>query len=443
MPPPFCVARLEADRRAFLRSGCLAAFGLTLRQWRGLASWAAAEDRGAAAAQSVILLWLDGGPSQVDTWDPKPNSSFKPISTNVPGIQISELLPRVSQRMDKLSIIRSMRSEENNHGTGTYYALTGHRRSPAMKFSSVGSIISKELGSIRQMPPNLVIPGWHAAQAPNYHEALESAYLGAAYSPMFLDPTDPEFRLSDLVLPASMSTERLTKRRSLLAITDRKFRIQSPRQDFTDMDQLMENASKMVTSSEVQAAFDLSQETEATRDAYGRNGVGKAALLARRLVEAGARFVTARGHRDNAWDTHSKNDDGHKKDLTPPFDQALSALVEDLSQRGLWGATIVVAMGEFGRTPFHNSAGGRDHWPNCWSLVLGGGGLRGGQVIGSSDERGGEVKERKTSIGDLFATVYKALGIDWRIEYPTPVGRPVKIANSFHDTTGTPIPELV
>jgi uncharacterized protein (DUF1501 family) len=185
-----------------------------------------------------------------------------------------------------------------------------------------------------------------------------------------------------------MSTERLTKRRSLLAITDRKFRIQSPRQDFTDMDQLMENASKMVTSSEVQAAFDLSQETEATRDAYGRNGVGKAALLARRLVEAGARFVTARGHRDNAWDTHSKNDDGHKKDLTPPFDQALSALVEDLSQRGLWGATIVVAMGEFGRTPFHNSAGGRDHWPNCWSLVLGGGGLRGGQVIGSSDERG-------------------------------------------------------
>jgi len=180
------------------------------------------------------------------------------------------------------------------------------------------------------------------------------------------------------------------------------------------------------------------------KDAYGRNGFGQSVLLARRLVEAGSRFVTAAGYKFNAWDTHGDNDRKHRDELVPVLDQGLSTLLEDLEQRGLLESTLVLAMGEFGRTPHHNPNAGRDHWSTCWSLALGGGGIHGGQVIGGSDERGAYVAAgQKTTIGDLFATVYKAFGIDWQREYMHPIGRPVKIANSVDDHTGQPVPELL
>ena len=190
-------------------------------------------------------------------------------------------------------------------------------------------------------------------------------------------------------------------------------------------------------------AFDLSSESEQTRDAYGRNGFGQSVLLARRLVEKGSRFVTAAGYKFNEWDTHGTNDARHRDELVPPLDQALSTLLDDLEQRGLLDSTLVITMGEFGRTPNLNPRGGRDHWANCWSLLLAGGGIRGGQVVGASDEQGAHPAEREVSMGDLIATVYKSMGIDWTKEYMTPIGRPVKIANSFEDKTGKPIDELL
>ena len=209
------------------------------------------------------------------------------------------------------------------------------------------------------------------------------------------------------------------------------------------MDAFLEKAWDMILTPSVGAAFDLSKESTRTREAYGLDSVGQSLLLARRLVEAGTRFVTAAGYHGNSWDTHKGNDKGHRDRLTPPLDRALSALLDDLNQRGLYESTLVVAMGEFGRTPHINPDLGRDHWPGCWSLVLGGGGLQTGRVVGKSDEQGAVIVERPISIGDLFATVYKAMGIEWHKEYMTPVGRPIKIANSFDDLTGQPISELV
>jgi uncharacterized protein (DUF1501 family) len=209
------------------------------------------------------------------------------------------------------------------------------------------------------------------------------------------------------------------------------------------MDTFTRKAWEMLLAPDVQKAFDLSQESDRTKDAYGRDSVGQSLLLARRMIEAGTRFVTAAGYHGNSWDTHSDNDEGHRDKLTPPLDRGLSALIDDLVDRGLYDETIVIAMGEFGRTPSHNPNLGRDHWPQCWSLAIGGGGLNVGLAVGASDENAANVVEGKTSIGDLFATVYKAMGIDWTKQYMTPIGRPIKIANSFEDATGEPVRELV
>ena len=193
----------------------------------------------------------------------------------------------------------------------------------------------------------------------------------------------------------------------------------------------------------VKKAFDLSQESEKTKDRYGRNRPGQSVLLARRLVEAGCRFVTAAGYKANQWDTHGSNDKRLREDLGPILDQSLSALMEDLDQRGLLQTTVVIVAGEFGRTAVVNQNAGRDHWPDCWSLLLGGGGIQGGHIIGASDKDGAYVADRPVSLGDLYATVYKALGVDWTKTYNSPIGRPVYIANGFGDTVGSPLEELV
>ena len=199
----------------------------------------------------------------------------------------------------------------------------------------------------------------------------------------------------------------------------------------------------MLLNPAVRNAFDLSKEPESLKEKYGKDAFGQSALLARRLVESGSRFVTAAGFHSNSWDTHAKNDEGHRDRLCPVLDRTLAMLLDDLEQRGLLESTVILAMGEFGRTPFVNPDRGRDHWPNSWSIALGGGGIKGGQVIGSTDETGSKLTSSATSIGDVFATIYKAFGIDWTKEYDTPVGRPIKIANSLDDQTGEPISGLV
>jgi hypothetical protein len=432
------------SRRSILHVGSLSFLGLTLSQYLGLRrAMAATGNAPAAKAQSVILLWLNGGPSHVDTWDPKSNSSFKPIATNVAGIQISELLPRMARHMDKMAIIRTMHTLENNHGIAHHYAMTGHRPSPAMKFPALGSIISKELGEQHSVPPYVMVPG-----IGGFRDYFCAHMLGARYDPMDIpDPSEKGFRIPDLSLPDSVTVERIEQRRAMARLVDATYREQVVSAEHANMDEFEQQALDMILSPAVRGAFDLSKESEKLKDAYGRHTVGQSALIARRLVEAGSRFVTIvdrkRSGVSGDWDTHSKNDEKHRDLLVPVLDGVFSTLLTDLSDRGLLSSTIVIAMGEFGRTPDVNPNGGRDHWPHCWSLVLGGGGIRGGTVVGESDEHGAYVKDRMVTIGDLFATLYKALGIDWTKEYMHPIGRPLKIANSINDTTGAPLQELI
>ena len=434
------LTRRQSLRRDFLRVGSLGLLGgINLPQ---LLRAADAQKPANSKAQSCILLWLEGGPSQMDTWDPKPSSGFKPISTNVPGIQISELLPKLSKRMDKLAVVRSMHTRGNDHPQGTHYAITGHEPNPAMHFPSLGAIISKESGPRNGIPANILVPQWERSR--QYEEYFRAGFLGPDYDPMALpDPSQKNFEVADLTLPKSVSERVVHSRQDLLKIVDRRYRSMYEGAEHANMDGFTAQATKMLLNPAVRDAFDLGKEPEKVRDRYGRDTVGQSVLLARRLVEAGARFVTAAGFHSNSWDTHAKNDEGHRDRLCPPMDRTLSVLLDDLQERGLLASTVVLAMGEFGRTPFVNPDLGRDHWPTCWSLALGGGGIKGGQVIGSSDENGAYVTDRATSMGDIFATIYKAFGIDWTIEYDTAIGRPVKIANALDDNTGQPIQELL
>ena len=431
-------------RRDFLRVGALSFLGINLSRHLELqqAQAAAKALDGKAKARACILIWLDGGPSQMDTWDPKPNSSFRPISTSVPGIQISELFPKIAGHMDKLSVIRSMHTEENNHLPGTYNVATGHRPSPAMKFPGFGAIIAKEMGSRGYIPPHVMVPAMPKGKV--FDDAFKAHFIGAEYDPMILpDPAETDFHVPDLSLPQSLSLERLEHRRSFLKLVDTVYRRQVEMAEFSKLDTFQDQAWNMILSRAVREAFDLSKESDKTKEAYGRDSVGQSLLLARRLVEAGSRFVTATGYEAQAWDTHSDNDKKHREELGPSLDRSMSALVEDLDARGLLESTVVLAMGEFGRTDDLNLDLGRDHWCHCWSLILGGGGIRGSQIVGASDERGAYPADRPVTMGDLFATIYKAFGIDWHKEYMHPIGRPIKIANSTDDTTGKPIHELI
>jgi len=433
----------HSSRRDFLRIGALNLLGINLAQFlaveRALAT-TGLERRG--KAQACILMWLDGGQSQVDTWDPKPTSSFKPIPTNVSGIQISELLPSLARRMDKLAIIRSLHTVENNHTEATHYAATAHRPNPSMKFPSLGAIIAKETGPQGAVPPFVMAPPMPKGK--NYDDFFRANFVGARFDPMILpDPSQKDFEVPDLSLPKRMNRAALEDRKAFLKVVDQTFRQKVQEVEFSNLDTFREQAWNMILSDSVRNAFDLSQESEKTKDAYGRYPLGQSALLARRLVEAGSRFVTAGGYKAQAWDTHTKNNKSMKEDLAPTFDRTLSALLDDLQQRGLLESTVVVALGEFGRTADINIDGGRDHWSHCWSVAIGGGGLKGGRVVGASDARGAYVADRQVSMGDLFATVYKAFGIDWKKEYMHPIGRPLKIANSLNDETGIPIHELI
>jgi uncharacterized protein (DUF1501 family) len=426
-------------RRSFLNVGSLGFLGLSLSEYLSAAAAAKAPE---GKAKAVILFWLEGGPSHIDTWDPKTNSNFKPISTNVPGIQISELLPKIAKRMDKFALVRSMHTRGTDHPQATHYAITGHEINPAMQFPSLGSIITKEMGSRNAVPAHVLVPKWDRSR--QYEEYFRASFLGGDYDPMCIpDPSKPGFEVTDLSLPKTVSQASVESRSAFLQAVDRRYRALNETAEHTNMDAFTAQAWKMILTPAVRDAFDLSKESDKTKERYGKDSIGQSVLLARRLVEAGSRFVTAAGYHGTSWDTHSDNDKGHRDRLTPPLDRTLTALVEDLDERGLLDSTLVIAMGEFGRTPTINPNLGRDHWPNCWSLALSGAGIKTGQVVGASDARGHNVADRVVTMGDLYATIYKTLGIDWKKEYMSPIGRPVKIANSLDDRTGSPVQELL
>ena len=416
------------NRRDALRIGSLTGLGLGLSDmFRGQAT--AIEPR-VGRAKSCILLWLDGGPSHLETFDLKPTAPaevrgpFQPISTNVSGIHISELLSETAKMTDKLSIIRSITSPLGEHGLANQYLLTGYKPSPALQYPSYGSVVAHLNPGQPVLPTYIAIPE---------SRSVGSGFLGHQDEPFVTggDPSKPDFKVQDLDFFPHIDEARLRRRREYLHEFDAAQANFESRNVPTDSS--FDRAYRLVTSSEAKAAFNLSAEPEQVRARYGLRMFGQSCLLARRLVERGVPFVSVI---NTGWDTHESlvlqlklGYSGAKVGvgLLPTFDLGFSALVSDLSDRGLLDETLVIAMGEFGRTPKLNTRGGRDHWPRVFSVVLAGGGVPGGQVIGSSDRVGESPHDNPITPNDLARTIYSLLGINPEHELHTADGRPVPV----------------
>ena len=380
---------------------------------------------------SCLIFFQSGGACQHDSFDPKPaapreiRGGFGTIPTTIPGVHFSELLPRSAKAADQFTVIRSLYSKEAIHEKAKQFIYSGVRPNNAFKHPVYGSVVAKELGPKNGLPPFVVIP--------RRDIAAEAGFLGSAYDPFITgDPTKKNFSVQDLTVPSGLSLEESAGRVRLLADIDEDIRTLEKSRIVEGMDYFHQKAFDLVSSPAAKKAFDLSAEPDELRDTYGRTTAGQGALLARRLIESGVRLVTIF---HGGYDTHFNNDATNAQ-LYPEFDQAFTALLDDMGQRGLLKSTLVLALGEFGRTPRINFSAGRDHWPGVFSIAAAGAGIPGGQVIGSSDERGAEPRDRPISIGELGATIYRKLGIDYTKEYHIN-GRPVKIIPE-----GEPIPEL-
>ena len=419
------------SRRDFLHAGTLSALGLSLSDLFRLKTNAADTAAAKTGATSCILIWLDGGPSHLDTFDPKPDapaevrSPFKAIPTSVAGVQICEHLPLTAAVMREVALIRSLTHELGNHDTGARFMLTGHRPGPALDYPSLGSLVAHTHGFTGAMPPYVAVPNDSTGGTSS---AARAGYLPGSFS-AFNVGNDPA-KVRDLHLPEGVSFERCERRRDMLRKVDAFSRSVEEGPATRDRDAFYEQAYRLLVSPDAKAAFDFSRETPAARERYGHARVGTGCLLARRLVEAGSRFVTVV---DTGWDTHQQifrelpdsRFPGSGK--LPSLDRAYAALLTDLRERGLLDSTLVVLMGEFGRTPKLNALGGRDHWPRAGFACLAGGGVKGGQVIGATDAFGEVPVDRPISPPDLAFSILKLLGVDPARELVGPGGRPLRI----------------
>jgi hypothetical protein len=407
------------NRRHALRIGALGALGLTLPQ-----ALRAAPAR--PRARSVILIYLGGGLSHLESFDLKPDAPaevrgpFKQIDSNVPGVRICEHLPLMARRMDRLALIRSGAHENEVHPWATNNVLSGREAGLFGDYPSIGAVVSHELGFHGALPPYIAVP----ANPSFVWELGKSAFLGGGCESFKTgDPNDPNFRVRDMAPAESLATKRLDRRRSLLAAVDGLSRRVEQNDQLTTYDEFHRRAAAMILSSEARNAFVLDQENQRLRDRYGRTTFGQSCLLARRLVERGTRFVTVFF---GGWDDH-RGLQANMKARLPDLDCGLSALLDDLSERGLIADTQLVAFGEFGRTPKFNKDEGRDHWSPTASLLFAGAGVRGGQVIGVTDKQGAYVSKRPVSPPDVIWTVYEALGINPTKQLVTPDGRPIPL----------------
>jgi Protein of unknown function (DUF1501) len=423
------------SRREVLRLGALGFLGLGLDEWFRLRAAAGSQSGSSAQVKNCILIWLAGGPSHLDTFDPKPDAAvdvrgeFKPIATSVPGVKISEVFPNLARVMDRVTLIRSMTSPEADHDRASHHMLTGYRPLPALVYPSYGSVVSKTREDKRGMlPPYVAVP-----EAPIF---ATSGYLTPAYDPFAVsgDPNQAGFRVRNLTPPDKLTLERLLRRRGMVKTLD-DFSHDVPATSLTtSRDQFSERAYSLLTSTAAQAAFRISDEPDAVRDKFGRTTVGQSCLLARRLVEAGVAFVTIndRGTGQLGWDTHVQNFPTIKNNLAPPLDMGVAALVEDLSQRGLLDSTLVVMMGEFGRTPRINQNAGRDHHGRANSVLMFGAGTPQGLVLGRTDAHGDAPAEHPVTPADLAIVLYQKLGIDPETKYDAPDGRPIRLVDGGH-----------
>ena len=437
MTPTFCDG---IDRRGFLRMGSAA--GLSLAQ---LLRLRATQPVGKARTKDIncIFLFTLGGMPHHDLWDYKADApaeirgDFKPIKTSVPGIGLTDLLPHTAKVTDQLAILRSLTHGDSDHGRGYHIMMTGHTPGPGDFNSTMNNNVHPSLGSMvarmtnqgGALPPYISVPCFLRSGGP--------AFLGPSYAPFVIeaDPASPEFAVRDVVLPDGVGTGRAALRQDALREINRLERAaEDASRDVRALDTFSQKAYSLMTSAKAKEAFDLKRETAATREAYGMTSLGQCALLSRRLVEAGCRFVSIEnGH----WDTHRENTKSLRDLLVPSLDRGFSALIADLKERGLLDTTLVVLTTEFGRTPRINTMAGRDHWPQAFSIVVAGGGVKPGVVLGATDKIGGSVTDRPITPPDMAATILHALGIDPSASLLTPLGRPVELASG-----GKPVLEL-
>lgn len=413
-------------RRSFIDTAVITAAGTASLSWSGGMTLHAEQLR--RNGMACILLFMRGAPSQFETFDPKPGTKSggptQSIETTVEGIRIAEGWEKVAAQMQDVSIIRSVTNgKEGNHDRAVYQLHTGYRQTATVSHPNLGSIASAELGDAAFDLPHFVSIG-------NRSGFVDSGFLGAAHSPFLLmDPAKPP---RNIALPPGVDAARFTRRHELLAGLESDDARQGGETPVRDHQTLYDNAKRMVLSPRLKG-FDLAQEPDAVRDRYGSNEFGQGCLLARRLVEHGVTFVEVESR---GWDTHADNFNQVKK-LAGSVDTAFAALVSDLKQRGRLDKTLIIWMGEFGRTPRINAKSGRDHHPLSFNVALAGGGIRGGQVIGATDREGTSVEDRPVTVPDLFCTFCQALGIDPRKENISPLGRPIQIVDG-----GAPVREL-
>ncbi|MBI1913868.1 MAG: DUF1501 domain-containing protein [Planctomycetes bacterium] len=441
-----CDEYRRLSRRQFLTVG--AAGVLTLPQVLQAAERGRASGRSSPPEMNAIFLWLGGGPAHLDLFDPKPEAvaevrgEFRTIPTSLPGCRVSEVLPHTARQMHRVTLIRSVTHNIGSHAPGSLYLLTGNRPLPSLKYPTYGAVVTKETKAAPDVPPFVAVP-FEPGESPG------AGYLGVAYNSFSVnaDPQAANFSVRAISLPDGTTVERVGRRTSLLHRLDRTFPSSSPLapggrgaggegdETLAGLDRFQQQAYDIVRSPRARRAFDLGLERASLRQRYGRTTFGQSCLLARRLVEAGCRFVTVN---TTGWDTHGQNFKLLNEKLVPPVDQGLSALLEDLEVRGLLASTVVLLVGEFGRTPKINKSAGRDHWPYSMFALLAGGRLPRGMVYGATDAGGERPKDQPVLPDDVAATFYKALNLDPKKEYRSPTGRPIQI---IHD--GKPIPEIL
>jgi hypothetical protein len=439
------------SRRDFLHVGSLSMLGLTLPGWMNLKAADAVQDKDV----NCIMLFLVGGPSQIDTWDPKPNAPaeirgpFKPIDTSATGMQITEIFPKMAKHAQEFSLIRSVyHTATAVHDTGHQMMQTGRLFTGGIEHPHMGCVLGYLKGQRGEVPAHVLIPKPIGRTGGNLPHGQNAGYLGKQYDPFVLnaDPSDPKFKVPDLLPPDYISSIRAERRQKLRDAVDGALSAFEKNPQAKQLDENFNLAYRLMSSPQAREAFALEKEPAANRDRYGRTRFGQSCLLARRLIERGVRFVTVNMFEtvfdEITWDIHGSRPftdiTEMSKLVAPNFDQAFSSLMEDMKERGLLQKTIVTAMGEFGRTPKINPAGGRDHHPGVWTIILGGGPVKGGRIIGESDELGYIPKTRPVTPAEVAATIYQGLGLDPHRELPGPQNRPLPLA----DFNVQPIKEL-
>jgi hypothetical protein len=429
-------------RRDFLHAGAVPLLGLSLPQVM------AQKAAGASNAKDVncIMLFLVGGPSQIDTWDPKPKAPaeirgpFQPIATKVPGMQISEIFPRMAGHMDRISLIRSVyHTATAVHDTGHQMMQTGRLFTGGIEHPHAGCVLGYLKGQRGEVPAHVLIPRPIGRTGGNLPHGQNAGYLGKQHDPFVLnaDPSDPKFKVPDLLPPEYISAVRAERRQKMRDAVDGALASFENSLAARQLDENFNLAYRLMSSPQAREAFALEKEPAAVRDRYGRTRFGQSCLMARRLIERGVRFVTVNMFEtvfdEITWDIHGSRPFTDivemAKLVAPNFDQAFSALIEDLRDRGLLDSTMVTAMGEFGRTPKINPAGGRDHHPGVWTILMAGGPIKGGRVIGESDELGYAPKTRPVNPAEVAATLYQGLGLDPHQDLPGPQNRPLPLAD--------------